>query len=127
MDELFGIPMNTIMVGLLCLLAVALASVAYAAVRNRVFFRIGIRNIPRRLAQTTLIILGLMLSTLIISAAFTTGDTVDYSISDQAYSLLGHVDITVEAKSESPGPGRLTNTTERDIPGELRDQFQTAI
>ena len=41
---------------------------------------------------TTLIVLGLMLSTLIISAAFATGDTVDRSLTAQGYSMLGHVD-----------------------------------
>ena len=49
-------------------------------------FKLGVRNIPRRRAQTTLIVLGLMLSTVIISAAFTTGDTVDRSVTCQVYS-----------------------------------------
>ena len=61
---------------LLAVLAViALGSVAYVALRNRIMFMMGLRNIPRRRAQTMLIVIGLMLSTLIISAAFTTGDT----------------------------------------------------
>src|SRR3990172_583383 len=98
MDALFGIPMNTIMIVLLALLAVSLGSVAYVALRNRIFFMMGLRNIPRRTAQTVLIVLGLMLSTLIISAAFGTGDTVDYSISNQAYTLLGHSDVEIEAE-----------------------------
>ena len=46
-------------------------------------FLIGVRNIPRRRAQTVLIIIGLMLSTLIITAAFSIGDTVNYSITNQ--------------------------------------------
>src|SRR3990170_4479585 len=127
MDSLFGIPMNSIMLVLVVLLIVCLAAVAYVALRSRIMFRIGLRNIPRRVAQTVLIIIGLMLSTIIISAAFTTGDTVDYSISNEAFRLLGHIDETVQAESQREDGGRLTNTTERDIPGELRDQFQTAI
>src|SRR3990170_1222769 len=110
MDSLFGIPMNSIMVVLVVLLIVCLATVAYVALRSRIMFLIG-----------------LMLSTLIISAAFTTGDTVDYGISNEAFRLLGHIDETVQAESQREDGGRLTNTTERDIPGELRDQFQTAI
>jgi putative ABC transport system permease protein len=96
MDALFGIPMNTIMIILLVALAVSLSIVAYVALRNRIFFLMGLRNIPRRTAQTVLIVIGLMLSTLIISAAFATGDTLDHSISKQAFTLLGHVDETVQ-------------------------------
>ncbi len=92
MDSLFGVPMDVIMYALLGALGVALAVVLYVIVSNRVMFRIGVRNIPRRKAQTVLIILGLMLSTLIISAAFTTGDTVDHSITSQAFGSLGQVD-----------------------------------
>ena len=36
-------------------------------------------------AQTTLIVVGLMLSTLIISAALGTGDTLDYSTTSEVY------------------------------------------
>src|SRR3989442_1126861 len=99
MSSLFGVSMNAIMIVLVGLLAVALASVGYAAVRNRIFFMMGLRNIPRRGAQTTLIVVGLMLSTLIISAAFTTGDTVDHSISNQAFTLLGHIDVSVQPET----------------------------
>ena len=56
----------------------------------------GVRNIPRRTAQTVLIVIGLMLSTLIISAAFAPATRVDHSITKQAYTLLGHVDETVQ-------------------------------
>ena len=52
-------------------------------------FRMGLRNIPRRGAQTALVVVGLMLSTLIITAAFTTGDTIDYSIAETTYDLYG--------------------------------------
>ena len=36
--------------------------------RNPVLFKLGLRNIPRRRAQTVLIIIGLMLSTAIITS-----------------------------------------------------------
>jgi len=92
MNELFGVSMDLIMYVLVVLLAVSLASVTFVALTNRVMFRLGVRNIPRRRAQTTLIVLGLMLSTVIISAAFTTGDTVDRSITSQVYGVLGSLD-----------------------------------
>ena len=95
MNSLFGIPMNSIMVVLLVGLALSLSVIGYVALRNRIMFRMGVRNIPRRVAQSVLIVIGLMLSTLIISAALTTGDTVDHSITKVAYDWLGHVDVTV--------------------------------
>jgi putative ABC transport system permease protein len=98
MTELFGVSMNLIMYVLLAVLAVALLSVGLVAWRNPVMFKIGVRNIPRRRAQTTLIVLGLMLSSLIISAAFTTGDTVSRSLTSQVLGNLGSVDETVQAQ-----------------------------
>ncbi|MDO8616153.1 MAG: FtsX-like permease family protein [Dehalococcoidia bacterium] len=125
MNALFGIPMNYIMIALLIMLGVCLGTVAYVALRNGIIFKMGLRNMPRRVAQTVLIVLGLMLSTLIISAAFATGDTVDYSISGQAYSLLGHVDITVERQSESDHPNALAGS--RDVPGDQYAGFKAAM
>ena len=70
MQELFGISMVNIMVVMLALLFACLAIIAFIAWRRPVIFKLGIRNIPRRKAQTVLIVVGLMLSTLIIAAAF---------------------------------------------------------
>ncbi|MEK7248426.1 MAG: hypothetical protein AAB092_08145, partial [Chloroflexota bacterium] len=92
MDAMFGLSMNTILYVLVGLLAFSLLLTLLVFLRNRIIFMIGLRNIPRRVSQTVLIVIGLMLSTVIITAAFTTGDTVDYSITKQAYDLFGHVD-----------------------------------
>ena len=72
MDELFGLSMNGIMVVLLAILLEAIAVVAVLAWRNRIMVKLGLRNIPRRPGQTVLIIIGVMLSTVIISAAVIT-------------------------------------------------------
>src|SRR5688572_12426237 len=96
MDKLFGLSMDTIMYVLLALLTVSFLGLLYVYLTNRIMFKMGLRNIPRRRAQTTLIVLGLMLSTLIISAAFTTGDTVDRSMTSQVYGVLGQLDEIVE-------------------------------
>ena len=95
MDKLFGLSMDYIMFGLLAGFLVSLAVVGYVVLRNRIMFKMGVRNIPRRMAQTVLIVIGLMLSTLIISAALTTGDTVDHSVTKLAYDWLGHMDEAV--------------------------------
>ncbi len=116
MSELFGVSMNLIMFVLLAILFVGLASVGLIALRNRVMFRLGVRNIPRRRAQTILIVVGLMLSTVIISAAFTTGDTVDRSVTSQVYRLLGSVDETIVAgqREEDEAFGDENDTALRD-------------
>lgn len=111
MNELFGLSMTYIMIGLLIVLGVALSTVAWVAVRNRVLFFIGVRNIPRRRAQTILIVIGLMLSTLIISTAFSIGDTVNYSITNQVYENLHSVDEIVQVETNdgdaASGPGSI--------------------
>src|SRR6188768_1065496 len=95
MDKLFGLSMTYIMIGLLILLAISLSTLVYVWLTNRIMFKVGVRNIPRRRSQTTLIVLGLMLSTVIISAAFTTGDTINRSVTSEIYDLLGSVDETI--------------------------------
>jgi putative ABC transport system permease protein len=125
MNELFGISMNTIMVALLIALAVVAATVGWVVLRNRVMFLIGIRNIPRRRAQTVLIVIGLMLSTLIVSAAFSIGDTVNYSITNQAYGQLHSIDEVVQAQTDE-GEGQFdaaTLNTAVPIPQTQADRF----
>jgi len=125
MDSLFGLDMDIIMWVLLAILGVALCTILYVVIQSRVMFVMGLRNIPRRMAQTTLIILGLMLSTLIIAAAFTTGDTVDRSLTAQAYSMLGHTDVWVQlAAEQDEGPPRGIDST---IPQGLNDRLRETI
>ena len=92
MEELFGIPMDTYMMALSAIFLAGLAAVLVMGWRNRVMVKLGLRNIPRRRAQTILIIVGVMLSTVIIAAAFGTGDTISFSIRQAAVQSLGNVD-----------------------------------
>ena len=107
MSEFFGIPMNAALAIMLALLAVVVGSVLWVRWRQRILFDIGLRNIPRRRAQSALIVVGLMLSTVIFAAALSTGDTVTYSITNDAYEKLGHVDEIVQVLGSVPrhGPG----------------------
>ncbi len=128
MDDLFGLSMNYIMVGLLAALAVASASIAYVVLRSRIMFRMGLRNMPRRIGQTVLIVIGLMLSTLIISAAFTTGDTVDYSLSNTSFTLLGHVDEVIQRQGEEGSPNQIESTIGEDGDGRnISERLRTAV
>ncbi len=95
MNTLFGVPMDSIMVVLLGVFLLGTAAVAILALRNRLLFKLALRNIPRRRAQTILIIVGLMLSTVIITSAFGTGDTISYSVRTSVLAGLGNVDEAV--------------------------------
>lgn len=95
MQKMFGISMNSIMIALLILFAICLSSGLWVLLRQRVIFKMGMRNVPRRPAQTSLIVIGLMLSTLIMSAALTTGDTLDNTITSAVYDVMGHTDELV--------------------------------
>ncbi|MCH8901026.1 MAG: FtsX-like permease family protein, partial [Chloroflexi bacterium] len=124
MDSLFGVSMTLIMYVLLGALAVSLSVVLYVVVRNRVMFLLGVRNMPRRVARTVLIVVGLMLSTLIISAAFTTGDTVDRSLTNTVFTLLGHVDEVIQRQGEGDNPPNEINST---IPQDINDRLRSAV
>lgn len=100
MDKLFGIPMTSIMVVLVAIFAVGLASVALIAITNRHMFLLGMRNLPRRGIQTGLVVVGLMLATLITTAAFVTGDTVDYSVKKFGYDQLQRIDLSINFQGE---------------------------
>jgi len=91
-NDLFGVPMGTILVVLVGMLLACLGAVGWVAWRRPVVFKLGVRNLPRRPAQTVLIVAGLMLSTLNIGAALGVGDTIDYSLSADVYDNLGEID-----------------------------------
>ena len=107
MEKLFGIPINQLMVALLIIFGVGVAITILVAVRNRVMLKMAVRNIPRRRAQTALIVLGLMLATILFSASFATGDTLAHSIRVMALDEIGEVDVVVQAEAPEPS-GRLT-------------------
>ncbi|MBA2278463.1 MAG: ABC transporter permease, partial [Chloroflexia bacterium] len=101
MDELFGVSLAAILAVLVVLLGMCLLSVAWVAWRRPVIVKLGVRNIPRRPAQSLMIILGLMLSTLLISAAFTSGDAMQSSGTQHVYRLFGHVDELIVSGRDS--------------------------
>jgi putative ABC transport system permease protein len=106
MNEIFGIPADTLLTILVAITGLILATVALIAWRFPLSFRLGLRNLPRRRAQTALVIGGLALSTLIITSALGIGDTIDYSTKSGVYESLGGVDIqlsTAKVQSEAGG------------------------
>ena len=95
MEELFGVSMNTIAFWVVLVTVLIFLLLGWVAFRNPVMFKTGLRNIPRRRAQTTLIIFGLMLATVIMTVAFGTGDTVSSTVTDDIYELTGETDMLI--------------------------------
>src|SRR5215204_6755025 len=105
MDKLFGIPTGQLTLILLAICASGALVLAFLALRDRTSFKMAVRNAPRRPTQTALILLGLMLATLLFSAAFTTGDTLTRSLRTQALENIGRVDVVVKAEQPESNDG----------------------
>jgi len=115
MNTIFGIPAGTLLYTLLGLVALIFLGVAYSALRYPLPFRLGVRNLPRRKSQTALIVVGLALSTLIITSALGIGDTVDYSVKVEVYDDLGAIDEQIGATAAEAISGfSLTATAPSD-------------
>jgi putative ABC transport system permease protein len=99
MEKLFGIPINQLMVTLLVIFGAGVAIMVVVVLRNRVMLKLAVRNVPRRRAQTILIVLGLMLATLLFSASFATGDTLTHSVEVLALREIGEVDVVVQVEA----------------------------
>ena len=100
MSPFFGIPPLTLAGWMATAVAVLLAGLLLFAAINRVLLKMALRNIPRRRAQTVLILFGLMLATLIITASLSVGDTLNYSLQSIQLRQIGGVD---EAITKQPG------------------------
>src|SRR3990172_1948200 len=83
--------MDTLMVILLVAFVIVMSVVVGLALRNRVILKLGLRSIPRRRGRTTIIVLGLMLGTIIIAAALSTGDTMTHTIRSSVLTSLGNI------------------------------------
>lgn len=100
MDELFGVPIENIALVLGVVFALVAGWLVFISLRNRILVRMAIRNVVRRPARGVLIIVGLMLATAIISSAFTTGDSVTFSIKREATESLRSLDEIIRVDSE---------------------------
>ncbi len=76
-------------------MAVVLIGLAVVAVSRPLLVRLALRNLPRRPGFAALITLGLTLGTIILSTAFTTGDTMSLSVRTVVAGALGTADEVV--------------------------------
>ncbi len=101
MDELFGVPMWRVVAVLAVGFLLVAAYLAFIAVRSPILVRMAFRSAVRRPGRSGLIVVGLMLGTAIISASFTTGDSVTYSIERQVVDLLKGADELIRLDEDS--------------------------
>lgn len=73
---------------------------AVLAVRHRILFTMGVRNFSRRPKNTAIVIVGLLVSTAVISGSLVAGDSFNYTIQKIAYDSLGAVDEVVTVGSQ---------------------------
>ena len=132
MKTVLGVPGDSLLAFLLVAVGASLAILAYAAWRRPILFRLGVRNIPRRRMQSVLICLGLALSTVIVSSAMITGDTVTHSLRLTVADALGPIDELVSPLSVrdltsgtgNPGQGLLSRFSNlSDLPLIPRDTY----
>src|SRR3972149_12160339 len=95
--------MGTLMVVLLVAFVMVTGAVTALALRNRVLLKLGVRNIPRRRGRTTLIVVGLMLGTIIIAAALSTGDPMTNTIRSSVLTFLGNIDEVISVSGAETG------------------------
>ena len=102
MTQLFGIPIDTLTTILEITTAIIVVGVILLAIFNFIFFKIGVRNIPRRRAQMLLIIFALMLSTTLLTNVLATGDVITSAAQSVAVYNLGGVDETIYGGGSGP-------------------------
>jgi putative ABC transport system permease protein len=98
MTQLFGIPLDTLANVLLIITLVIVGIVLLLALTNFIFFKIGVRNIPRRRLQMVLIVFALMLSTTLLSSVLATGNIITSAVQSVAVYNLGNVDEIIEPR-----------------------------
>ena len=120
MTTLFGFPTTTLTIVLVCITLAIIVGVGILALVNRIFFKIGARNILRRRAQMILITFALMLSTTLLTSVLATGDVINEAVQSVAVYNLGAVDETITGGRSPLGTFpdgvyyRLTQTTKGD-------------
>ena len=123
MNNIFGADINDIALGVGIAVAVVMAVLVFFTLRRPLVVKMGLRNIPRRRAQTVLIVFGLTLATIIVAMSFVTGDTLAISVREAALDNQRRIDHAIRVADDAetaPGANRLVADQVID---DLRRQF----
>ena len=123
MEELFGLPTIRLMWIVVAIAGVAGAVIAFVFFKRPILVRMGLRNIPRRRAQTVLVTMGLTLATIIVTIAFSTGDSLAVSVRNLALNNLERIDhFIVEQEIDESAEGAGTGIPDQVVQ-DLRTHF----
>ncbi|MGZ4637632.1 MAG: ABC transporter permease [Actinomycetes bacterium] len=104
-------------------LAAALAFIAFLVVRRPVLRRLALRQISRRPTEALIVVIGSLLGTTLIVASLVVGDSLDRSVRQGAYDVLGPIDEVVRTPSAVIGEQVVTRLdllrTNRNVDGVL--------
>lgn len=125
MEELFGLPTIRLMWIVVAIASVAAAVIVYIFLKRPILVRMGLRNIPRRRAQTVLVTMGLTLATIIVTIAFSTGDSLAVSVRNLALNGLERIDHFIieeetDDSAEDAGTG-IPDQVLRDLQSHFAD------
>ncbi|HEV2166833.1 MAG TPA: FtsX-like permease family protein [Thermoplasmata archaeon] len=96
--------MDALATGLFLALLVVFVGVLLLAVRHRLAFRIGVRNVRRSPRRTALLVVGLLIGTSIIAGSLVVGDSLNTLVVHYTVLAVGHDD---ESVTNTSGTGAL--------------------
>jgi len=67
----------------------------YFSAKHRLLWTLGIRNLLRNKRNTALMMTGLLIGSAIITSSLVVGDSLDATIKEEAYIILGETDIRI--------------------------------
>lgn len=95
MEQLLNWSATRVALGLMLAVGVVLAGFALLSWRAPLLRKLGLRNSARRPLRAALIVSGLMLSTMVIGSAFSTGDALTHTLHTLVAGSLGSVDEVI--------------------------------
>jgi putative ABC transport system permease protein len=117
----FGIPALTVAGWMAAAVGAVLLVLLVLAAFNRILLKMALRNIPRRRAQTVLILFGLMLATTIITASLAVGDTLSYSLVAIQLPQMGGIDEAFTRHADRTVQGASTTDSDFFSPAQAAD------
>ncbi len=88
---------------LVVLLVATLATSVFIALRRPVLRRLAFRQVSRRRREAALVVLGSLLGTAIVVGSLIVGDTLNFSVKQDAYRHLGPIDEMVTSATLTNG------------------------
>lgn len=111
MDTLIGLPVATLALVLAVLVGVLLLELAGLGAMNWILLKMGLRNSVRRPGQSILLLCGLVLSTVLITASLGLTDSLANSVKANRLAEVGNLDEALLTSSSTINPAQVTQFT----------------